>query len=231
MYFLYETPLTMGLILLGFIIAISAQTFVNSAYTKYSRIGNKKGLTGFETARKILDKNGLNNVHVVETKGVLSDHYDPIRKVVRLSTDNFHGDSIAAVSIAAHEASHAVQHKVGYLFIKIRGFIFPYVNIGSKLGYFAIFIGLFSSITDFIMIGVVMLLGIVLFELVTLPVEYDASSRAKKEMIENSVLDYNEINKASNMLNAAALTYVAAIATTLLQILRLILIANSRRRR
>lgn len=216
------------MIFAGIIITLGAQLFVTSVYNKYKKIGNKKGLTGFEVARKILDKNGLSNIHVVETKGVLSDHYDPSRKVVRLSTDIFHGDSIASISVAAHEVGHAIQHKNNYLFIKIRGILFPIVNIGSKLGYFAIIIGLFAGLTDLLWLGIISLIILLVFELVTLPVEFDASRRAKAELKKEKLIENDEIEKSSNMLNAAALTYVAALITTLLEIARLVLIARDR---
>ncbi len=228
MMWLYETPTTLLLMIIGIVITVSAQIYVNSAYQQYKKIGNKKGLSGFEVARKILDRNGLQKVHIVEIKGMLADHYDPRRKVVRLSTEIFHGDSIASVSVAAHEASHATQDKENYLFMKIRSFIFPYVSIGSQLGYIAIFIGFFLNFYDLITFGIWLLVGIIIFELVTLPVEYNASNKAKQDLVNEDILDEKEVVKASNMLNAAALTYVAAVAATLLQILRLILMARRR---
>ncbi|MDD3821974.1 MAG: zinc metallopeptidase [Bacilli bacterium] len=228
MYLGYESPTTLLLLVLGLAITIIAQVFVKNTYNKYRVVGNKKGLTGFEVARKILDKKGLTAVHVVEVKGLLTDHYDPRRKVVRLSTENFHGDSIASVSVAAHEVGHALQHKEGYIFMSLRSFIFPLASLGSRLGYFAVLIGFIFSWLELITIGVVLLISIILFELVTLPVEYDASAKAKKNLEGNKLLDKEEIKKANNMLNAAALTYVAAVATSLLQILRLILMSRDR---
>ncbi|MFA5459113.1 MAG: zinc metallopeptidase [Bacilli bacterium] len=228
MYLGYESPTTLLLLVLGLAITIIAQVFVKNTYNKYRVVGNKKGLTGFEVARKILDKKGLTAVHVVEVKGLLTDHYDPRRKVVRLSTENFHGDSIASVSVAAHEVGHALQHKEGYIFMSLRSFIFPLASLGSRLGYFAVLIGLIFSWLELITIGVILLVSIILFELVTLPVEYDASAKARKNLEANKLLYKEEIKKANNMLNAAALTYVAAVATSLLQILRLILMARDR---
>jgi Zn-dependent membrane protease YugP len=224
-----DTPTTMLLMIIGFIITISAQVFVKSSYNQYRKIGNRKNLTGFEIARKILDKHGLENIHVVETKGMLTDHYDPRRKVVRLSTEVFHGDSIASISIAAHEASHAIQHKDGYFYMKLRGMIAPIVGFGSKLGYVAIFLGIISGIANFVTLGIILLFSIIVFELVTLPVEYDASKRAKIDLNKEKILESEELSKASNMLSAAALTYVAAVATSLLQILRLILLSSDRK--
>jgi uncharacterized protein len=228
MYFGYETSLSILLLIAGLVITVGAQIFVKSSYGRYRAVRNKKGITGFEAARKILDKEGLTDIHVVEVRGELSDHYDPRRKVVRLSTDIFHGNSIASVAVAAHEAGHAIQHKQGYLFMRIRSIMFPIVSIGSKLGYFAVFIGFIAGIMDLINIGIILLIGIILFELITLPVEYDASSKAKRDLIETNLLDSEELPKVNSMLSAAALTYVAAVAASLLQILRLILMARNR---
>ncbi|MGI6324841.1 MAG: zinc metallopeptidase [Bacilli bacterium] len=229
MYLTYETPATMILLIIGIVITLGAQILVTQAYNKYKRIGNNKGITGFEAARKILDKNGLDNIHVVEVKSILGDHYDPVRKAIRLSTEVFHGDSIASVSIAAHEASHAVQHQQGYLFMRVRSTIMPLVSFGSKLGYVAIIIGFILSLYDLVTLGIWLLMSIIIFELVTLPVEYNASAKAKVELIDTGVLTADEVIKANNMLGAAALTYVAAVATSLLQIMRLILIYGRRR--
>ena len=135
-------------------------------------------MTGFEVARKILDENGLENIHIVEIKGNLTDHYDPSRKVVRLSTEIFNGSSIASTSVAAHECGHAIQDKDNYNFMRIRSKLVPIVNLSSKLGYLAIFIGFIFSLFDLAIFGIVLLLAMLLFELVTLPVEFDASKRA-----------------------------------------------------
>ena len=145
-YYFYDLT-GYGLVIVGTIITLVAQFYVNNRYKKYSKIETDSGLTGFEVARKILDENGLTDIYVTETSGVLSDHYDPSRKVVRLSKDVFHGSTIAANSIAAHECGHAIQHKEGYLFIKIRSFIVPFVNFSSKFGYLAIMIGLLFGFT------------------------------------------------------------------------------------
>lgn len=228
MYFIHETPMTFILLIVGFVITISAQMFVQSTYNKYKKIGNRKNLTGFEVARKMLDNHRLKDIHIVETKGLLTDHYDPRREVIRLSTEVFHGDSISSIAIAAHEASHAIQYKDNYLYMKIRSAIAPIIGIGSRIGYIAIMIGMFSGYTGFITLGIIFLLGIIVFELITLPVEYNASARAKIDLGKENILEADELTKASNMLSAAALTYVAAIATSLLQILRLILISRRR---
>ena len=213
-----------GLVIIGAIITLVAQLFIQMQYKKFKDINSKNGLTGVEVARQILDENGLQEIYVTETKGVLSDHYDPTRKVVRLSTDVFHSSSIAAVSVAAHECGHAIQHKDGYFFIKLRGFLVPFVNFSSKLGYIALMIGLLFSWMDLAWAGIGLLLMILLFQLVTLPTELDASKRALQFLDKNKILTSSELDGSKKMLSAAAFTYVASLATTLLEILRLVLI-------
>lgn len=218
-----------GLLFLGLIITIVAQIFVSSSYSKYKKIRNDNGLTGFEVARKILDENGLQNIHIVEIKGNLTDHYDPTRKVVRLSTEIFNGTSIASTSVAAHECGHAIQDKDNYNFMRIRSKLVPFVNLSSKLGYIAIFIGFLFSLLDLAIFGIVLLLAMLLFELVTLPVEFDASNRAARQIEKLKLLKGEEKEQSKTMLRAAAFTYVAALVTTLLEILRLFLLVTNRR--
>ncbi len=215
---------------IGAIITIAADAYVNSSYRKYKRVKTNQELTGCEVARKILDANGLNDVYVVETSGVLSDHYDPKRKTVRLSKDIFHGTSIASVSVAAHEVGHALQDKTGYTFMKVRSFLVPFTNFGSKFGYVALFIGLIFGIMDFAWAGIGLLLLIVLFQLVTLPVEFNASFRAEMQLDKLGILDKGEQAASKKMLRAAAYTYVASLVTTILEILRLLLIVMARGR-
>lgn len=221
-----ETGLTITLAIIGFVVVLVAQGRVTGAYGKYKRIKTSKGLTGFEVARQILDKNGLTDVHIVETKGELSDHYDPRRKVIRLSKEIFHGSSIASVSVAAHEVGHAIQDKENYVFMKIRASLVPVVNLVSFLGYFAMFISIFAGITSYLMIGIILVLATLLFQLVTLPVEFDASKRAKYELSILGIVDDNESKKTEDMLNAAAMTYVASLISTLISLLRLVLMAR-----
>ena len=218
-----------GLVFLGFIITIIAQIFVSSSYSKYKKVINKNGLTGFEVARKILDENGLQNIHIVEIKGNLTDHYDPSRKVVRLSTEIFNGTSIASTSVAAHECGHAIQDKDNYNFMRIRSKLVPIVNMSSKLGYLAVFIGIIFSLFDLAIFGIVLLLAMLLFELITLPVEFDASNRAEAQIENLKLLEGTEKDQSKTMLKAAAFTYVASLVTTLLEILRLFLLATNRR--
>ncbi len=219
-----------GLVLFGVLITIIAQSYVSSSYAKYRTKSSKKGLTGQEVARMILDANGLNDIYVTEVKGQLTDHYDPNRKVVRLSTDVFHGDSIASCSVAAHEVGHAVQDKEGYFFIRLRGYIFPLVSFASKFGYLAIAIGFLFNFLDLAWGGIGLLLIILFFQLITLPVEFNASQRALGYLEDMKILNSSEKEGSEKMLRAAALTYVASLATTLLEILRLVLIIGSRDR-
>ena len=217
-----------GLIIIATIITLAAQFYLNSKYNKYSKINCKSDLCGVEVARKILDANGLTDVHVTEVKGMLSDHYDPRRKVVRLSSDIFHGTSIASVSVAAHECGHAIQHKEGYFFIKLRGFLVPFVNFSSNFGYIAIMIGLIFGFMDLAWGGFGLLLMILIFQLVTLPTEFNASSRAREQLSKLQIIDDYELDGSRKMLNAAALTYVASLASTLLELLRMALIIARR---
>jgi len=212
------------LMIIAIVITTVAQIFVSSSYSKYKKIKAKGNLTGFEVARNILDNHNLNNVYVTETTGVLSDHYDPSRKVIRLSKDVFHGNSIASYSVAAHEVGHAIQDKEGYSFLRFRSIIFPLVNFASYFGYIAIMIGIIFSVVDFIWVGIALEIIILLFQLITLPVEFDASKRALQELRNEKMLTKNEISSSKNMLMAAAFTYVASVLSTILQILRLILI-------
>lgn len=215
------------LIFLGFIITLAAQLYISYSYKKYKNIENKNNLTGFEIARKILDSNNLKDVHIVEINGELNDHYDPSRKVVRLSNDVFNGTSIAASAVAAHECGHAIQDKDNYIYMKIRSKLVPAVNFSSKLGYFVIFIGILFSLLDLVMFGIILLLVILLFQLVTLPVEFDASRRALIQLNKLNLLKKEETKNSKSMLQAAALTYVASLVTTILEILRLFLIATN----
>ena len=228
MFWGYDNLLTISLMIIGVIVVLVAQAMINKNYKKYRYISNSKKMSGQEVARKILDSNGLANVHVVETRGELTDHYDPSRKVVRLSTGVFNGESVAAMSVAAHECGHAIQDKVGYLPMRIRAFLVPFVNLVSYLGYFGLVVAIFAGMTGYIKLSIYVLLATILFQIVTLPVEFNASSRAKKELINLGIATKDEEKGVSNMLGAAAMTYVAGLISNLLQLLRLILILNDR---
>lgn len=215
------------LIFIGLGISLIAELIVTTSYNKYKKELNSKDLTGFEVARKILDKNGLKDIMILETKGKLSDHYDPSRKVIKLSTDIYHGSSIASASVAAHECGHAIQDKEKYTPMKIRSKIVPTVNICTKLGYIAIVIGALFSY-QLIEMGIILLATILVFELITLPVEFNASKRALSQLDKLNLIDNNEKKKSKSMLTAAAFTYVASLITSFLQILRLVLIFSRR---
>lgn len=209
---------------LGLLITLIAQIYMTSAYNKYKCQDIKTKKTGADTAREILDKNGLKNIKVQEVSGNLTDHYDPRKKIVSLSSDIYHGTSIASVSVAAHECGHAIQDKDKYLFLRLRNSIVPLVNFSSKIGYIVIIIGIIFSMKKVAIIGLIMLLAMLLFQIITLPVEFNASKRAKKQLINLKIIKDYELDDSKIMLNAAALTYVAGLMTTLLQILRLALI-------
>ncbi len=221
-----EYTFTTDLLFLGLILIVPliAQGMVSSRFAKYKKVKNKKGLTGREVAEIILKENNLENIYIVETKGNLTDHYDPKRKVVRLSKDIYNEDTIAAASIAAHEVGHAIQDKEGYVFMKIRSAIFPVVNIGTSLSYIILIIGIIAQAINLIWLGIALTaLGLV-FQLITLPVEFDASSKAKKELLKLKLIGKNEYDGVAKMLGAAAMTYVAGVLASALQIIRLVLL-------
>ena len=216
-----------GLPLIGLAITALAQLFIKTNYSKYKDIVIDSRERGSDVARKILDKHGLNNVRVEEVRGQLSDHYDPKDRVVRLSSEIYFGSSIASVAVAAHECGHAIQDKVGYGPMKIRSKLVPIVNITTKVGYFVVIIGLIFGFLNLAAIGIILLCAMLLFQLVTLPVEFNASKRGKEELKKLNVLNESETGGAAKMLMAAAFTYVAAVLSTLLQIIRLILMISS----
>ena len=213
-----------GLILLAIIISGSAQMYINHWYNKTKKMKTSKGMNGNQTARKILDNNDLKDVGINEVAGTLSDHYDPAKKTVNLSNDIYETDSIASISVAAHECGHAIQDKNGYFFLRLRRGMVPFVNLASKLGYVSILIGIFFSILGLLKIGILLEIVILVFQLITLPVEFDASSRALKKIEEYGIVTKDELKYCKSMLRSAALTYVAGVTASLLQVLRLVLI-------
>ena len=217
------------LALVAFLVTIIAQLWIKSNYKKFLESKISIDLTGAEIARKILDRNGLADVKVNITQGLLSDHYDPRNRTVNLSQEIYSTKTITAGAVAAHECGHAIQHKVGYLPLKFRSSLVPLVNFSSYAGYLAIMIGVLSSWLELIYLGILLECIILLFELVTLPVEFDASKRGLKEL-NKCFLVKDEINGAKKVLTSAAFTYVASVANTALQILRLLLIFGNRRR-
>lgn len=210
------------LYLLVLIIPLIAQINVSSTFAKYKQVANSKGMCGQEVARAILDANGLNNVHVVEVRGTLSDHYDSNQKVVRLSTDVFHGETIGALAVAAHECGHAIQDKENYAMLRIRAFLVPVVNLITYSAYIMFFVSLFLQMMDFILVAVAAVFMSLIFQLVTLPVEFDASKRAMKQLNKLSLVNKKEFDGAEATLKAAAWTYVAAVLSSMLNLLRLL---------
>ena len=218
----------MIIFLLMLIIPIYASIKVNLSYKKYVKIDNEKKLTGFDVARRILDENNLGEIYVVETKDTMSDHYDPRRKTVRLSTDVYHGTSISSLAIAAHECGHAIQDKEGYTWFKIRSMIFPIVNIGQKIAYVVMIIGLFLSYMNYVYAAIGFTFLGLLFELVTLPVEFDASKRAKSIVLSDGMISDSEKSGVDAVLNSTAFTYVAAVISSMLEMLYLLMQLNDR---
>ena len=214
--------------IISLIITLGAQLFVNGSYSKYKKVANQKGITGREAARVILDKNGLGDIKVVETRGTLSDHYDPRSKTVALSSEIYHGTSVAGISVAAHECGHAIQDKDGYFFMRVRASLIPIVNFSSYAGYIAIVLGFMFGALNLVWLGILFEIAILLFQIITLPVELNASSRALKMVKEYNFFTSRELGQGKVMLGAAAMTYIASVASTLIQILRLVLMIGRR---
>ena len=218
------------LYLVALILVFWSQFKVNGAYTRYKNVATRRGYRGAEVARMILNQNGLHDVSVeMATGGQLSDHYDPKTKTVRLSRDIYYKDSIASVSVAAHEVGHAIQHATNYSMISLRDMILPYAIVSSKLGWTVLFLGIMFTMDALFYAGIVMLGIIALFQLVTLPVELNASKRALTLLQSNGVILDEEKNDCKAMLSAAAFTYIAALISTVLQILRLMMRRGNRR--
>lgn len=206
------------------IIPIAAQLKVRGAYAKYSKVASSSYMRGADVARKILDTNGLYHVGVEEVRGYLTDHYDPRTKTVRLSSENYHGHSLAAAAIAAHEVGHAIQDQVDYAPLRFRHALVPVANLGSNLSWVFIIIGLIAQLSGMILLGIIFMAGAVLFQLVTLPVEFNASSRAMDQVVSLGIIRNDEERHTRKVLSAAALTYVAAAAVAVLELVRLVMI-------
>ena len=219
------------LILVAVAITGLAQLILTIKYGHYKKVAVDSNLTGKEVAEKILKKYDLDDIVVKEVSGNLTDHYNNSDRSVNLSTDIYNGVSIASTAVAAHECGHALQYKYGYVPIKIRNTIVPIVNIGNTLGYIAIAISLFASLTNLFWIGIILISFAVVFQLVTLPCEFNASRRANKVILEMGLVDKSEQRGTKSMLRAAAFTYVAGLFASILQILRLVYIFSGRRRR
>lgn len=211
------------------LLPIYAQMKVKSTYNKFSKVGSQRGMTGAQVARMILDQHGLTDVRVVPTQGVLSDHYNPATKTVALSESNYYESSLAGIAVAAHEVGHAIQHKEAYSFLTLRSKLVPVANISSNISWVFVIIGMLSQMSGLLLLGIVLLAAGVLFQIVTLPVEFDASKRAMNEVVSLGIIGNNEETGARKVLNAAAMTYVAAAAVAVLELLRLILIYTGMR--
>ncbi|MEH7117889.1 zinc metallopeptidase [Neobacillus vireti] len=206
------------------LIPLWAQMRVKNTFAKFSRVPTSTYRRGADVARDILNANGLYNVTVEEGRGFLSDHYDPRSKTVRLSPENYHGNSIAAAAVAAHECGHAIQDGEGYAFLRFRHMLVPVANLGSNASWILIMIGVFAHISGLLLLGIIFMAAAVLFQLVTLPVEFNASNRAMKQVVSLRLVGDHEQREARKVLNAAALTYVAAAAVAVLELLRLVFI-------
>ena len=217
------------LVVPALIISLVAQVNVKKSYSSMAKIQNKKRLTGAEAALRVLQFYGINNVQVQMTQGKLTDHYDPRVNVIRLSPEVYSGSSIASVGIACHEAGHAAQHAQNYAPIKMRNAVLPVANIGSSAGFTIAILGYFMGLDIVVNIGFILFAAVVLFQFITLPVEFNASSRALKVIGETNMLYEEEIPKARKVLRAAAMTYVASLLVSVMSLIRLILRTNRRR--
>lgn len=220
---------TMMILIPAILFTMYAQFKVSSTTNRFFRIKSRSGYNGQQTAERILAANGIRDVRIVPIRGTLTDHYDPRRKVLRLSEEVYYGTSITSVAVAAHECGHALQHAYGYKPLEIRGAIVPVVNFASSLSWILIFVGLFfSGNNTMLQLGILMFSATVIFQLITLPVEFNASSRALVQLQDLGIVDSGEARDSRKVLSAAAMTYVAAALTAILQLARLLLIANNR---
>lgn len=229
-YGFYRFDPTMIVLIPAIILTLYAQGKVKSSFAKYLKVPTLRGYTGGDVARRLLDQNGLRDIPIELTPGQLSDHYDPRNRVLRLSSEVYRSSSIASVSVAAHEVGHAIQHANGYVPLSLRNMIFPVARFGSSAAWLFIIAGLLvPSLGGLMDIGIILFGAAVLFQLITLPVEFNASNRALELLDSNGFVSGDERRGAKKVLNAAALTYVAAMATGIAQLARLILIRNSSR--
>ena len=228
-YYYYDP--TYMLIVISALISLFAQFLVNSRFSKYSRVRSRSGMTGAQAAERILQSQGIYDVAIQRVSGKLTDHYDPRNKTLNLSDAVYASTSVAAVGVAAHECGHAIQHARGYAPLSFRSALVPVANIGSQLSWLFIILGIFfGGSHTLIMIGILMFSAAVLFQLVTLPVEFNASHRALRILGEQGILSDSELPYTRKVLKAAALTYVASAAASILQLLRLVLLFGGRRR-
>ena len=219
------------LVLIGLVISMLAQANINSKFNKYKKIRSKRGITGGEAAQMVLDYNNYNDISIKRVRGSLSDYFNPMTKEVALSETSFKDSSIASLAVALHEIGHVIQFKEGYVPLRVKSYMVPAVNFGSKLSFPILLAGVFLSQQKLITIGLALFSLTLLFQLVTLPVEFDASRRAIVALERTRILDESEIPGAKDMLRSAALTYVAATLATALQLLRLFLLFGNRNSR
>lgn len=212
------------LIIIAFIISLWAQFRVKGTFNKWSTVGIRSGMTGYEAARRMLDNNGLHDVPIEPVQGVLTDHYDPINRVVRLSEKVYYESSISAVSVACHEVGHAIQHKYSYPALVLRHRMFPLVNFTSGVAPLLLIAGFIFGAMNLVLVGIIFFSAAVAFQLVTLPVEFNASSRARELMISEGFISSDEERGVAKVLNAAALTYVAAALISLLELVKFVMI-------
>jgi Zn-dependent membrane protease YugP len=216
---MFFDPLYLLFVLPGLGLSMWASARVKSAFKKYSKVRTARGFTGAQAAQELLRGAGIADVKIVRSKGVLSDHYNPVSKTLALSESVYGSDSVAAVGVATHEAGHAIQHARHYAPLWARSALVPTAKIGSSIGYFAMMIGMFMASTNMVLVGAVLFSAVLLFQVVTLPVEFDASHRAKTLIVEHGIVTAQERKGVDAVLNAAALTYVAAAVSTLLTLL------------
>lgn len=222
---------TYFLVIIGVIISMIAQANIQKAFNKYSKIKSKKNITGYQAAKYILDTNSYNDISIKKIGGSLSDYFNPATKEVALSGDSFTDTSIASIAVAAHECGHVIQYKEGYTPLRVKSWLVPAVNFGSKLAFPVILLGIFLSQQKLLDLGLILFSLALIFQLVTLPVEFDASRRAIRVIDESGMLHGEELEGARAMLRAAAFTYVAATLSTALQLLRLFLLYGNRNSR
>lgn len=225
---MYYDP-TFLLLIPALIISFWAQRKISSTYNKYSRVNNSNGFTAYQVARQLLDDAGLYNIPIEEVRGNLTDHYDPKNRVLRLSQTVYNSYSVASIGVAAHEVGHAIQHQESYMPLIFRNTIVPLANIGSNFSWGLFFLGLILGIPTLTDIGIILFSAVVLFQLITLPVEFNASNRAIELLGRKSILVRDELTSAKKVLNAAAMTYIAATLMSVAQLLRLLLLSNRRR--
>ena len=217
--FVFDPLYVLVVMLPGMLISGAASLAVRAAFNRYSQVASRRGITGAQAAQTLLQRAGIDDVTIIPTHGDLSDHYNPSNRQLALSENVYHSSSVAAIGIACHEAGHAIQHAEKYAFLGMRTALVPLAGIGSSLGYVVMLVGLLMSKTPLLLVGAALFSLVLLFQVITLPVEFDASSRAKHLVLEAGIVDPDEREGIDRVLNAAALTYVAAVISSMLTLL------------